>query len=411
MRILIAEEALQAAKGHWPSYIGGIADELRLAGDEVEILMHRDAEQELVHRLEGAPWLTQNCWLDPASQGALGGIRHNLRFCRELSTWLREHQPYDWVCALTMRLQHLLAFALLARSGKIPKSTQFLLLFVQGFGKYAGPGKPTTFPKTPSIRLARFCFQLLAQVVREKKVMLAAETNGMQDELQRFTSLPVSLFPHPVPALPVGCSTNIGPRTNNQQQTITITCPGFARHEKGTDLLQEAVKALLALPEGNQIRFVIQWPETFKMPDGRLLGPDPALVADARVEFLNHNLETDAYEALLARTSLVVLPYRRKSYHHRVSRVAIEAACRSIPLIYTSGTWSGEVAALAGGGVEIPDETSDALITAIREAVQGLSGLQESASKGARKVSAFHSALHFRQILFENSPSTHRAIS
>lgn len=198
MRILIAEEALQTHRGHWSNYIGTIRRGFLAAGDEVDVLAHREATDEVVAQVKGTPWLSRNCWVDPGSHGALGGIRHNLTFRRELAVWLLANPPYDWVCALTMRLQHLLAFALLSRDPRMPASTRFLLLFVQGFGRYAGPGQPTVFPTNPSTLLARFCFWLLGRGVRRGRVVLAAETRGMQDELRRFTGLPVRLFPHPV---------------------------------------------------------------------------------------------------------------------------------------------------------------------------------------------------------------------
>jgi hypothetical protein len=258
LRILITEEALETGNGHWPSYIGGIAEGFRSAGDDVEVLVHRKATDAVVTQVGGTRWFSRNCWHDKASQGGLGGVRHNLRFRRELAGWLDTHERYDWVCALTMRLQHLLAFALLARRQKKfsvfsgsdfrkqssnprpstpgplkaqpsllgldsplaldarpstlgPLKAQptllgldpsdpprFLLLFVQGFGRYAGHGKPTVFPVTASTLLARFCFWLMRGVVKKGTVVLAAETKGMQDELQRFTGLQVRLFPHPV---------------------------------------------------------------------------------------------------------------------------------------------------------------------------------------------------------------------
>jgi hypothetical protein len=366
-----------------------------------------------------------------------------------------------------MRLQHLLAFALLSRDPKLPASTRFLLLFVQGFGQYAGPGQPSTFSNTPATRLARFCFRLLAPAVRSGRVVLAAETRGMQDELQRFTGLPVSLFPHPVPAPSQGSgirgqgtgvrgqesgdrgqesgdrhqesgdrrqesggngqeaafvdheprtkdqgrAAGAGPSTKDQgpaagaaQSTrhkaqITITCPGFARHEKGNDLLQEAILEILAGPEGDRFHFIMQWPEPFAMPDGRLLGPDPRLLADPRVEFLNHSLDAVAYEALLARSNLILQPYRSNSYRQRVSRVAIEAASRGIPLVYTANTWSAEVACLAEAGVAIAAETPAEVVVAIRKAVESLPRLGEAARTGAPKVIAYHSNDRFRQLL------------
>jgi len=397
VRILITEEALQSGGGHWPSYIGDIASGFRAMGEKVDVAVHRDATEGVIARVGGTPWFTRNCWIDVNSQGAFGGIRHNLTFFREVVKWLKRHDPYDWVCALTMRLQHLLAFALLARGGVVPRKTRFFLLFVQGFGRYVGHGNPPEFPDNPSTKMARFCFRLMAPAVRSGRVVLAAETKGMKDELERFTGLPVTLAPHPVEFTDQAKPSTLVPRPSTQP--LTITCPGFARHEKGTDLFQEAIKILLARTDADRFRFVLQWPEPFAMPEGAMLGPDPSLVADHRVEFLNQSLNSEEYDALLARADLILLPYRRKSYHHRVSRVAIEAAGRCIPMIYTSGTWSEKVADLAGSGVSIKEETANEVALSILKAVDEISDLGISARAGARRVREYHSVGTLRQLL------------
>jgi glycosyltransferase involved in cell wall biosynthesis len=403
MRILITEEALQDGFGHWPSYVGDIAIGLRSLGDEVDVALHQNATKGVVDRVGGTPWFSRNCWVDPKSQGALGGILHNLTFRKELASRLKQHAPYDWVCSLTMRLQHLLAFALLARSGTIPRKTRFFLLFVQGFGRYAGHGKPTEFPKNLSTMLARFCFWLLTPAARSGRVVVAAETKGMKDELERFTGLPVTLAPHPV-HFTDSSKTTLSTTFRSQVSgfiplPLTITCPGFARHEKGTDLFQEAIRILLARPDADRFRFILQWPEPFAMPDGTMLGPNPLLIADQRLEFLNQNLNSDEYAALLARTDLILLPYRRSSYHHRVSRVAIEAAGRGIPMIYTKGTWSEEVAELAGCGVDIADESAEEVANSILKGSDEVSDLAIRAGVGADRVRTYHSGATLRQLL------------
>jgi glycosyltransferase involved in cell wall biosynthesis len=296
-----------------------------------------------------------------------------------------------------MRLQHLLAFALLARSGTIPRKTRFFLLFVQGFGRYAGHGKPTEFPKNLSTMLARFCFWLMAPAVRSGRVVLAAETKGMQDELQRFTDLPVTIAPHPVDFTTQARPSTLDPRLSTQP--LTITCPGFARHEKGTDLFQDAIRIMLARPDADRFRFVLQWPEPFAMTDGSMLGPDPALLSDPRVEFLNQNLSSSEYACLMDRTDLIVLPYRRSSYHHRVSRVAIEAAGYGIPIIYTKGTWSEEIAELAGCGIPVLTESADEVADAILLAVDKYTELRKKAAVGASRVIKFHSVETLRNLL------------
>jgi glycosyltransferase involved in cell wall biosynthesis len=414
MRILISEEALQGGGGHWPSYIGDIASGLRALGETVDVAVHREATDSVIKRVGGMPWFTRNCWVDPKSQGGIGGIRHNVTFRKELTSWLKQHEPYDWVCAFTMRLQHLLAFALLSRSPFNPSKTRFFLLFVQGFGRYVAQGVPTEFPNTLSTKLARFCFRLMAPGVKSGRVVLAAETRGMQDELQRFTGLPVTLAPHPVefkqslaPAVdlpatlvhPVATSGVSSKRSSLDSRPLTIICQGFARHEKGTDLFQDAIRILLARPDADRFHFVLQWPEPFAMPDGSMLGPHPNLLSDHRVEFLNQNLNTDEYEALLARTDLVILPYRRNSYNHRVSRVAIEAAGRGIPIIYTTGTWSEEVAELSGCGVPISEESADEVADSILHAAEKLPTLKNRAEAGAARVMEYHSVPMLRRLL------------
>jgi len=367
-------------------------------GDEVDVAIHRDATKSIVDRVGGSPWFSRNCWIDSASQGPLGGIIHNLTFCKELASWLKQHNPYDWICAFTMRLQHLLAFALLSRSSAIPKQSRFFLLFVQGFGRYAGHGKPTEFPDTLSTKLARFCFWLMAPAVRSGRVVLAAETKGMQDELQRFTGLPVTLAPHPV-NFESGIPT-LSPQPSDFP--LTITCPGFARHEKGTDLFQDAIRILLSRPGADRFRFVLQWPKPFAMPDGSILEPDRELSLDQRVEFLNHNLNVLEYEELLSRTDLILLPYRRNSYHHRVSRVAIEAAGRGIPIIYTEGTWSGEVAELAGCGIPIREESAEDVARSLEEAVNQILLLSPQALTGAPLVRKYHSLETLRRVIIRS---------
>lgn len=394
MRILIAEEALQTGSGHWPGYVGGIAAHFRDAGDTVDILAHKGWKGSSGADLHAVPWFSRNCWRDAASQGAVGGLRHNATFQRELEDWLRQsQQPYDWVCALTMRLQHLLAFARMARSGILPPRTRLLLLFVQGFGRYGGPERPFVFPSNPSTLLARWCFRLMARAVRSGKVVLAAETGGMKRELEAFTGLPVCLFPHPVPppeSIPPPGAAG-GP--------LTLSCPGFARHEKGSDLLQEAIRILRKDSGFPPARFILQWRDPFGMPDGTHLSPHADLLKDPLVEFLNDNLDARAYEAFLCRSDIVLLPYRRVSYHHRVSRIAIEAASRAKPLVYMSGTWSAEIAELAGAGVAIGGETPEALAQAIHQAVAAYPAMADKAQSGAEKVATFHSAAQFRRLM------------
>lgn len=400
MYLVFPEEALQSGSGHWPLYLGDIAAAFREAGDRVDVLSHRQSTPRLLGELNATPWFSRNCWTEPSRQGGLGGLRHALRYGREASAWLRRHPDLGWVCALTMRLQHLLAFSWLCRRPLHHGHRRYLLLFVQGFGVYQGPGLPVAFPPTASTRLARWCFRRLAPAVRSGRVVLAAETRAMQAELETFSQLPVRLFPHPVSLSAVPAAPP--PRTSAQGTSpVTVTCPGFARYEKGNDLLQEACRLLFAAEPQRGLQVISQWPEPFALPDGSEAAPDPILLADGRYQLINHSLDREAYAALLARSDLIVLPYRRSSYHNRVSRVAIEAALHGIPLVFMSGTWCEEVVELTGAGVAIAEETPQAVAQALGAALDQLPVLRERARDASALVAERYSAQRFRQLLLE----------
>jgi glycosyltransferase involved in cell wall biosynthesis len=400
VRVLIAEEALETGAGHWPSYIGTVCDGLRAAGHEVEVLGHKNASATLREQLGVRPFFSRNCWLDPASQGILGGLRHNFKYRSELKKRLSEAGPRcDWILALTMRIQHLLAYGLLSRTRFLKGGSRALLLFVQGFGKPSPDGEGFIFPSSGSTQLARFSFRLMAPAVREGRVVLAAETRGMQAELEAFTGLPVSLFPHPVP------EPEELPPARNGQAPFRITAPGFARHEKGTDLLQAAILELLDDPAFAKAEFVLQWKDPIEMPDGTVLSPDATLLDHPRVRFENQPLNGKAYLQLIADSSLILLPYRKSSYYNRLSRVAIEAAGRGKPLVATAGTWTEEIIEAAGAGYPFVEESGPALAAALKEAVGTFSAVETTVRENAASVARFHSGPGFARLLAEKGVS------
>lgn len=401
MRILIVEEALQHDAGHWPVYIRDIASGCRHSGDVVDVLAHRNAEPSLLSCLQAIPWLSRSCWTDSSAQGNLGGLRHALRFAIELRQWLRRQTyHYTWICSLTMRLPHLLAYTLLIRINAIPKGTRCLLLFVQGFGIFTGPDTPVIFPKTLSNRLALWCFRRLRRAVLSNRVVIAAETEAMRDELCCFTGLSVELFPHPVSLTTERLlKTDVLTTCEPDHSFVTITCPGFARYEKGVDLIQDACRQLFQLPGYQNVRIICQWPEPFALPDGSMLSADPDLLADSRFQLINHTLDAIQYSQLLAQSDLIILPYRRSSYHNRVSRVAIEAAINGLPLIVTRGTWAEELIALTAGSILIDNETSQDVLNALIQAIDQLDHLKASATCSSVTVSAYHSVSQFRSLL------------
>jgi glycosyltransferase involved in cell wall biosynthesis len=557
MRILIVEEALRLGNGHWPRYIADLAEGFRAEGDVVDVLGHKEANDNVKSVVHGVvPWLSRDCRVDRRSQGLIGGIRHNLSLKRELKAWLKKRGPYDWILSLSSRPKHLLAFAMLA-SAKRYSLSRFLLLFVLAPGQQDDSGK---FRLSASNLFAKFCFTLLRPAVRRGQVVIAAETEGMRAEIEKFSELRTVLFPHPVEAAPPpkiegttkntnihergeevsttdyvdghGCGAGLGSASRagaafanpskselardsentsltryagspavaltseggsaggdqladpvefldgkspaglpmvfekhytlcdtkdsdafgNNSSSLTIrgsisesldagrsafdtpakpvvvVAPGLARYEKGSDILQEAIKLILSkevasgerrvtrvedkaqhLPRdplfepviGRSVKFVMQWPEDFDLPNGRRCRPDPDLLQDERVKFSTDLLTGDAYWDFLRQADVVVLPYRIEAYWARVSRVAIEAAMLGKPMVYTGKTWIHEVAQLVGAGVPVADETPEGLAGALLRVISELERHQVAAADGVERVREFYSVSGFHRLLGE----------
>jgi hypothetical protein len=241
---------------------------------------------------------------------------------------------------------------------------------------------------------------------------------------------------------------------DSPSKPVVVLAPGLARYEKGSDIFQEAIKLILSnevasgerrvtsaqnqsaaglsepvtnysLPVtapvvplldprrstldssqtapavARSVKFVMQWPEDFDLPDGRRCAPDPDLLKDERVKFSKDSLAGEAYWDFLQQADVIVLPYRSGSYRARVSRVAIEAAMLGKPMVYTKGTWISEVVAMGGAGVAIAEETPQSLAEAIQMAIGDLDMLQSEAERGVARVREFYSVSSFHRLLDE----------
>ena len=406
MRILIVEEALRAGNGHWPRYIADLATRFRQEGDTVDILGHRDANEKVLSVVEKVtPWLSRDCRVDPRSIGFVGGLRHNWSHYRDLSRWLNSNADYDWILSLSSRPKHLLAYVLFAHRLRRHK-TKFLLLFVLAPAKRDATGK---IAWSLSNVFAKSCFKLLGLPASRGQVVIAAETENMRAEIQDFCELPTTLFPHPVElAIAKDLQSPTLIREDRQaNKTIRIVAPGVARYEKGSDLLQAAIKRWLASHnrEETAVNFILQWPESFALPNGEICEPDPQLLADTRVEFCSGLLTGDSYVDFLRQADLIVLPYRAAAYHARVSRVAIEAARLGKPIIYTEQTWIREVANRVGTGVAFTTESAEAIAEAISIALQRIDELKHLAEQGSKHVRDFYTTSKFRGLLCEHLAS------
>jgi glycosyltransferase involved in cell wall biosynthesis len=167
---------------------------------------------------------------------------------------------------------------------------------------------------------------------------------------------------------------------------------GSARHEKGSDLLVDAVDEFCRRYPDSRVRFVLQsvggdaehWKKLAGNPKVRLI---PVYFADGE------------YVRQLQATDVLLLPYRRSSYSLRVSRVVIEAMVHGIPVVTTRGTTLASQAEESGAVVLCEDENVVSLVAAIHDLEQKFEKMKQHAELRKQKAREHFSVRQFRCIL------------
>lgn len=167
--------------------------------------------------------------------------------------------------------------------------------------------------------------------------------------------------------------------------------------------MKTALEQLLKAQPDLNAQFRIQWTDPFGMPDGSLCEPGLFLTNHPQVSIIDRPLLTEDYQSLLYTTHCMTLPYRNSSYHARVSRVAFEAVCLGIPLIYTQGGWLEETVVEFGAGIGIEDENKDELMAAIKTMLSEYATYYTSALTKQERAKQYFSGENFCQILFKQA--------
>jgi len=228
--------------------------------------------------------------------------------------------------------------------------------------------------------------------------VLGAEIEPIRAALESLAGVPAILFPQIVlplePSEPASVS----------GEGIEMVCCGPARAEKGSEVLQDAVRIYRRrFPQG-RARFTIHWPEDFVGGSGRPVTMDPVLARDPQVTYLKRYLTHEEYETQLQKTQVVLLPYRLSAYRLRGSRVVVEAVVNGIPAIVTRGSALAGVAESHGAALTCEDGSAESLAHAIREMEERYEELKSVAAERAPAAARAFSAHSFRETFLSAGP-------
>ena len=361
-RLLVVEEALKDFVGHWYEYVRSVADLNRAAGVEVTVVAHAATTPALRDELAAHPVFERTIWDGDYRRGGwierkLGLPRHNWLVFAAMRRFVRDHGPFDCLFAPTVVLHHIFGWRLLFTLER--KRVGRMVLLVRNNVAQYRPGSPVPHFGA-SARLFGWGLRSLAGHIAAGRVVFATDSARLAEEYRQLCGIAPVVFPSPRVAKSVAA-----PVPRDPEATLLFSCLGPARFEKGIDVLQAAIALYLADPANPHARFAIQWPTPIEDAAGQPYLPDAALAASGKVDFITEQLDSAAYDALVAATDCMVLPYRRSSYFARISGVAVEAVTGGIPVIATADTWTCELMANDGAGIAVPDGDAAALARAM----------------------------------------------
>ncbi len=395
MKVLIVEEALKDLRGHWFQYIGDICDGGREAGHEIEVAVHREACTEIREYFHCHPILSESVFGAEFKVGRLSGLRRMLRRNRALFRELRAHfnrrHRYDVVIATTLRVDHIFACLLLNALGGGKFYEQLVLISVESVGTYSEDFSQLRFGMK-SLPL-KWGMQMTGCFPGARRIALATESEGLARQYLAFCGVKFHLVPHVTRRVE-----NREPPPPRDGQLVLGTF-GFTRYDKGTDVLQKALRRLVAEGMPEECRFVIQWTGDFRLPDGTLVAKDQELEWHADVEYLDPFTRSGDFPEWLAQTDVMMLPYRRHFYYDKLSRVAIDAAEAGMPMVYPAGTWLESFVAEYGAGVAFMPDDSDSLAQALRNVIRNYATLKTQAMERAETARQDFSARRFFEII------------
>lgn len=403
-RLLVVEEPLRDYYGHFFEYARMLAESNRRTGVEVDVAVHRDAQPAVLAALGATPVFRYTTW-DDLYRG--GGIRrwrnyalHGWRTLRDLRRFLRGRERYDLVYVATVTAFQLPAWRMLLALDAGRRFRQLVLHIRLGWAKYPESSAEPVFKK--KVREVAGLLRSFEGHEKAGTVRFVSDSRRLAAEIRQLCDLELEVLPHPVEAGEAGEAVELA-AVERSPHRVVLSALGPARREKGTLLIQRAIRRIFEVSPDFPARFVLHWGGRVTDP---LLERDPVLEADARVEFLDYDLGPEEYRRRLLASDCILVPYRREQYAARISGVALEAAVSGIPTIYTRDTWLEDAATQWGCGLGIEDGEVEDLAEKIRILASNVEKYRATARERAPLARRYHSPENHRRLLWGDPDGT-----
>lgn len=384
----IADPELRGNIGHYLVYARTIAAEAEKNGFDATILAHRDfAGTGTTESIKPAFKLTM--WECPKISGSLGAA---IGFFRDLRKAVRAGgiDSRSIVFGPSVFRLQILGWALFALTNLIsPKPRIVILLRYQ----------PSLYRSVT----AWIGFRILETIARRARVEMVTDSHRLAADYREITSLPFGVLP-----IPHGVRTSSSSRKRSRPERsgraagkLRFVSLGNARDEKGILEILTAIQSLAELGLDRKLEFVLQvnapYPDAISADIERARKP-----GRKNVVFIDKQLSSGEYDALLESADAVLLPYWPSIYRSRTSGPFAEAIAAGKPAVVSRGTWMADFAEISSFCEFCAAQNPTDLARAILSLARRIESKTIEIKEFGKKWRDYHNARHFMRTLLQS---------
>lgn len=384
--LVLFDQNLRSATGHYLSYAAAVAGAARAAGVRAVVAGHLDVNAQ--HgSLEIVPAFSRTYWQELVCGDGHDPYRHISEGARlvadAVTAVCAEHGvgEGDALFFPNANLVQAAGLALVAdRMGVgLPRTALLFRRDCEEHGRLMGVGART------GCALLRHVLAELCATPGGGRVRLLTDSDELSDDYAEATARRFQTAP-----IPVDPRISASTRSDRQGRPATATYLGDARMEKGYRLLPELAAVLRPMLEADSLRLVIQ--SNFNTVGGEpgIADARRALAAQPNVVLLDEPLGQDAYVEWLDASDLVVLPYQADQYVARTSGILAEALCAGLPAVVPGGCWLSVQVRRHGAGRTFVSGDARSLVAAVQSVLADLPSATRAAAERRGAYAGFH---------------------
>ncbi|MDD7985742.1 hypothetical protein PQO01_12345 [Lentisphaera marina] len=396
--IIIAENSLENFSGHFFEYTNALWEYLRRSSC-VEVLANKNVSAEIQNQVGARPHFSERFWFDPTLPDSIP---------RKLRRFYKYH---------TLAKQTAIELEELSQQNEVDSDT--LIIFptavhntVKAICHWLIGIKYEKRPKVvvvfhfalkdgdkfnPTTRYYKKALKMISQFGLDKNVYLFTDSYFLKAEYELITNLSLRVLPIP--------HTHWSESPRRDLNSLNIVYLGNARLEKGFCLLSDAISYILKNSKQN-IGFEIQAGNFSGGANCPIRKEVDKLESISQVSIHDKALSSEAYEDLLARADIVLLPYVGNQYKSGTSGICCEAIASAKAIVVPANTWLEAQLHEFGEGESFNEYSAIGIAQATCKLIENYEALENRLAIKAEAYRKYHSVENYFTIMMQEIDET-----